>query len=221
VKPAVDPTGGWEVEESLDIEWAHAMAPEASLYLVEAQSGSTADLMCAVTVAANLVNKAGGGEVSMSFGGGEFAQEAAYDSIFATTKVVYFAAAGDSPGTSWPSVSPNVISVGGTTLSRDPVNGSLILENVWQDAGGGPSVHEPRPTWQDPIRYIVGANRGTPDIALVANPNTGVWILGNFMAPPDVPRSVGISWAVRAYPRLSRPVSLIPRTPWPLQPRMN
>jgi subtilase family serine protease len=28
-KPAIDPTGGWEIEESLDIEWAHAMAPSA------------------------------------------------------------------------------------------------------------------------------------------------------------------------------------------------
>src|SRR6185312_9095245 len=27
-KPDLDPTGGWELEESLDIEWAHAMAPK-------------------------------------------------------------------------------------------------------------------------------------------------------------------------------------------------
>ncbi len=45
----MDPTGGWEQEESLDIEWAHAMAPQATLYLVEAQSNSDVDLFCAVT----------------------------------------------------------------------------------------------------------------------------------------------------------------------------
>ncbi len=36
--PASDSTGGWELEESLDVEWAHAMAPGASIMLVEASS---------------------------------------------------------------------------------------------------------------------------------------------------------------------------------------
>jgi subtilase family serine protease len=50
-QPPVDPTGGWEVEESLDIQMAHAMAPDATFYLVEAQSNYFTDLLCAVTVA--------------------------------------------------------------------------------------------------------------------------------------------------------------------------
>jgi kumamolisin len=182
-RPPIDPTGGWEIEESLDIEWAHAMAPKAKLYLVEAQSNNNSDLLCAVTVASNLVQAAGGGEVSMSWGGGEFLQETALDSIFTTPKVVYFASAGDSPGASWPSVSPNVVSVGGTSISRNSNTGQFILENVWQDGGGGPSLVEPRPSYQNGISYIVGNSRGTPDISSDANPNTGVWVLDNFMAP--------------------------------------
>jgi kumamolisin len=51
------------------------MAPHATLYLVEAQSNSLLDLFCTVTVAGNLVNAAGGGEVSMSWGSGEFSAE--------------------------------------------------------------------------------------------------------------------------------------------------
>ena len=35
---------GWDLEESLDVEWAHAMAPDATIYLVEAQSNSGIDL---------------------------------------------------------------------------------------------------------------------------------------------------------------------------------
>ena len=182
--PPVDPTGGWEIEEALDIEWSHSMAPGAALYLVEAQSNSFADLACAVIVASGLVKKAGGGEISMSWGGGEFPQETQLDSLFTTPGIVYFASAGDSPGTIWPSTSPNVVSVGGTTLSRDPVTGSFINENVWQDGGSGPSFVEPRPSYQDSIKSIVGNSRGTPDIALVANPYTGVWVLDNFAAPP-------------------------------------
>ena len=110
---------GWGLEAALDIEWAHAMAPHAKIYLVEAASNSYADLLSAVNVASNYVAQAGGGEVSMSWGGSEFSFERFYDGYFTKTGVVYFAAAGDSAGTIWPSTSPNVVSAGGTTNSRD------------------------------------------------------------------------------------------------------
>jgi subtilase family serine protease len=181
-EPPVDPTGGWEVEEALDIEYSHSMAPEATLYLVEAQSNYDTDLFCAVSVASSLVQKAGGGEVSMSWGGGEFPAETAYDSLFTTPGVVYFAAAGDSPGTIWPSVSPNVVAVGGTTLSTNPVSGTFLGENGWQVAGGGPSAYESRPSYQNGIARTVGDQRGVPDVSLDANPSTGVWVLDHFMA---------------------------------------
>src|SRR5208282_5507288 len=60
-KPAWDP--GWEFEESLDVQWAHAMAPGAKIVLVEAASNSFSDLMKAEDVASAMVNAAGGGEV--------------------------------------------------------------------------------------------------------------------------------------------------------------
>ncbi len=182
-QPPVDPTGGWEVEESLDIEWAHSMAPGATLYLVEAQSDYNQDLYCAETIASQLVAKAGGGEVSNSWGTGEYSAEAADDIFFKARGVVYFASAGDSPGPIYPSVSPNVVSVGGTSLTTNPYWGNFELENTWQDGGGGPSVYEPRPGYQDGIRYIVGSQRGTPDVAADANPNSGVWVLDNFPIP--------------------------------------
>ena len=55
LEPPTDPSGGWEVEESLDIEWSHAMAPNAKIYLVEANSNSFDDLITAVTVANTIV----------------------------------------------------------------------------------------------------------------------------------------------------------------------
>ena len=183
-RPPVDPTGGWEIEESLDIEYAHSMAPGAKLYLVEAQSNSDADLYCAVTVASNLVQAAGGGEVTMSWGEGEFPQETTDDIVFTTPGVVYFASAGDGPGTLYPSASPNVVSVGGLTLSRNLAAGFQMGENTWQDGGGGPSFFEPRPSYQTGIANIVGSQRGTPDVSLDANPYTGVWVLDNFGCPP-------------------------------------
>jgi len=175
-KPALDPTGGWEIEESLDIQWAHAMAPEAQIFLVEAQDNSLLNLFKAVTVASNLVAKAGGGEVSMSWGSAEFSQETILDSMFTTRGVVYFASTGDTPGAQYPSTSPNVVAAGGTTTSRNTVTGNLILENAWQDAGGGPSMVEPRPAYQNGIARIVGDFRGTPDLSFDSNPSTGVWV---------------------------------------------
>src|SRR5262249_38424687 len=118
----------------------------------------------------------GGGEVSMSWGGGEFDGESDFDVLFQVPKVVFVASTGDTAGTEYPSVSPNVVAAGGTTISRDSNTGRFILESAWQDAGGGPSLGEARPRYQDKVSYIVGNTRGTPDLSFDANPTTGVWI---------------------------------------------
>ena len=196
---------GWDVEEALDIEWAHAMAPSAKLYLVEAASASSADLLNAVQVATKCVQANTEGQVSMSWGGSEFSGETSYDSVFTGTNVVYFAAAGDyfwdgnslSPGVQYPTASPNVIGVGGTALSRNQVNGNYQSQAVWSNedlyyydgttstppdslsmlgTGGGPSAYEARPVYQNGITRIVGNVRGTPDLGAIADPATGVWI---------------------------------------------
>ena len=74
--PPTDQTGGWETEEALDVESAHAMAPGANIVLVEANSNSNSDLFTAVQAANNL----GVNVVSMSWGGSEFSGENSYDS---------------------------------------------------------------------------------------------------------------------------------------------
>jgi len=177
VKPPRDPTGGWELEAALDIEWAHAMAPNAKIILVEAKSNSNADLYAAEAKAAALVNAAGGGEVTNSWGEAEYSGETSDDSRFVESGVVFFASAGDTQGPSYPSSSPNVISAGGTTISRNPITGAFQAELAWNSAGGGPSVMEPRPSYQNGIQSIVGSRRGTPDLSFDSDPNTGVWIL--------------------------------------------
>jgi subtilase family serine protease len=89
--PASDPTGGWELEESLDVEWAHAMAPGANIMLVEASSDNSNDLLAAVKYAAAHSNV-----VSMSWGGSEFSGETAYDTYFDEAGVAFVASSGDS-----------------------------------------------------------------------------------------------------------------------------
>ena len=183
--PPVDPTGGWELEASLDIEYSHAMAPNAQIYLVEANSNLDTDLFNAVDVASNLVicggptchhGGNGKGEVSMGWGGDEFKQESSLDRHFNNSGVVYLAAAGDAPGVEYPCVSPNVVCIGGTSTARNPYSGNFLYEVAWAEGGGGSSAYESRPSYQSVIGGTVGPTRGVPDIAFDGNPNTGVWV---------------------------------------------
>ncbi len=178
--PPQDSSGGWEFEEAVDIEMAHAMAPHAKIYLVEANSNSSGDLLPAVTLASNLVVANGGGEVNMSWGFGDFAGENGWDGYFTTNKVVYFSSSGDAAGVSYPCSSPNVVCVGGTTLSRNANTGDFEAESAWPDTGGGPSANEPIPSYQNGIASIVGTQRGTPDVAMVADGRTPVWFYDTF-----------------------------------------
>jgi kumamolisin len=168
---------GWAQEAALDIEWAHAMAPYAQIILVEAASNSNANLMKAVQVARDAVAAAGGGEVSMSWGGGESSTQSTYDTYFTGTHVAYFASSGDTGGkVIWPSTSPYVLSAGGTSVIRDN-KGNFTGENAWSDAGGGPSQYEPIPSYQSGIyslSQLLGNYRGTPDLSFDADPYTGV-----------------------------------------------
>jgi subtilase family serine protease len=173
-KPAYD--AGWEMEESLDVQWAHAMAPGAKIVLVEAASSSFSDLLVAEDMASQMVNAAGGGEVSNSWGGGEFPGEITYDAHFVKANVVFFASAGDGPGTIWPGASPNVVSAGGTIVRRNPATDAFLSEYPWDEAGGGASWYEPRPSYQIAVSTLSGNFRGVPDLSFDSSPTSGVWI---------------------------------------------
>ena len=192
-EPQGDPTGGWELEESLDIEYTHAMAPNAHIYLVEANDNSFLNLFGAVQVASNLVNcgqanacpagSKGKGEVSMSWGGSEFPEEVSLDGLFTAPNVVYFAASGDAPGVIYPCSSPNVVCAGGTSDSRSYFTGDLQGQISWAEAGGGASFYEPIPSYQAANPFIasqLGGARGVPDMSADSNPDTGMWVIDTF-----------------------------------------
>jgi len=169
---------GWAQEEALDVEWSHVMAPGASIIVVEAASADTSDLMNAVNLARKLP---GVSVVSMSWGGGEFRGQTNYDPFFTTPAghngVTFVTASGDEGatfGADWPATSPNVVSVGGTTLSVDAA-GNTLLETAWSGSGGGYSVLEPEPRYQRAVQRK--GRRSTPDVAMVADPKTGVAVL--------------------------------------------
>lgn len=163
---------GWALESALDTQWAHAIAPGAKILLVEAKSASGTDLINAVNYARGRSDVV---SISMSWGGGEFSSEGSYDNSFTSTYgASFFASSGDSGnGAEWPAVSPNVVGVGGTTVTID-ANGNLLSETAWNGSGGGLSVYEPQPGYQSAFG-VPNANgkRAVPDVSYNADPNSG------------------------------------------------
>jgi hypothetical protein len=141
--PPVAPPGSfdWEGEETMDVEWAHAIAPGAHIDLVETD-GSEEDFNGLFPGAATAAQLPGVSVVSMSWGFPETTWsssdgegERAYDSsTFVTpsghTGITFLAAVGDSgtPG-GYPAFSPNVVAVGATQLSLN--NNGYGSETAW------------------------------------------------------------------------------------------
>jgi len=166
--PSTRTNSGWALEEALDVEWAHAIAPGAKIVLVEGKTNSFSNLFGAVDTASSY---SGVHQVSMSWGGSEFSSEVNYDSHFQKSGVSFFASSGDSgSGTIYPSTSPYVVSVGGTTLNVDSA-GNVLSETAWSGSGGGVSTVEPKPSYQSSFSYI---KRSNPDVSYNADPSTGV-----------------------------------------------
>jgi hypothetical protein len=169
--PAVD--ASWALEISLDVQWAHAVAPGAKILLVEANSASFSDLLTAEQYAT-----AHARYVSNSWGGQESFLDTLFDSDFSAPGVSVFASSGDSGlPAAYPSSSPNVISVGGTTLHFDASN-NLTGETGWSSGGGGCSAYESATSAQASFgqygQVNCGGARATPDVAMDADPASGV-----------------------------------------------
>jgi hypothetical protein len=174
---------GWASETALDVEWAHAVAPQANILLVEAASNSYSDLLAGAQYAAQ---QPGVVAVSLSWGGPEFSSETSYDSAFTTPTghiggsnlaggVTFVTSSGDSGashGAQWPAVSPDVLTVGGTSLVLS--NNYYGAEGGWSGSGGGYSSYEGEPSFQYSVQ--ASGRRSSPDVAYDANPSTGVLV---------------------------------------------
>jgi len=184
---------GWALEESMDVEWAHAIAPGANILVVEAapsnsESQELQSLLNAVNIARNTPGVA---VVSMSWGFYEMPNERSYDSYFTTpaghTGITFIASSGDNGSVEYPSASPNVLSVGGTTLVLGS-SGSIGAETDWASGGGGYSQYELEPSFQSSIQST--GLRSTPDVAFDGDPTTGVEVYST------LPGSKNGSWQV-------------------------
>ncbi|WP_126550974.1 S53 family peptidase [Dictyobacter kobayashii] len=186
----------WSAEISVDVEWAHAIAPDAAITLVEAKSENDPDLIPALNYA---IDKNLGDIISMSFGEGEDCPGADvlrqwHDAFVKATskKITLFSSAGDSgvaqqtcDGNSWhvmastPASDTLVTGVGGTTLNADEDTGDYSSETAWNEpalksaSGGGFSATFQKPAYQDQIS-VINKKRGVPDVAYNSSTDGGV-----------------------------------------------
>jgi kumamolisin len=188
--------GGPSGEETLDTEWSSGIASAAKVRIY-----ATVDLQFSHLdqgyqyIVNELSSQPELHQISLSYGLGEIDMppgqmdtDDGYLASIAARGVTIFVSSGDggsTPGTNGygdtsgpvqvesPASDPNVTAVGGTTMHLNKSTGLVASESTWSLGGGGQSQHFPRPTWQPGSSSISGSKRLVPDVAAVADPNTG------------------------------------------------
>jgi subtilase family serine protease len=187
----------WAAEITLDVEWAHAVAPGAKIQLVLSRSDHDEDILSATKYA---VDHDLGDVISQSFGENEscvdpdlLTREHALFARAALQGITLLASSGDQgaaqlscdgstfvKAVSSPASDPLVTAVGGTRLVADGLTGAYGSESGWNEpdfaaaSGGGLSVLYGAPLYQA-LQHL--PSRGVPDIAYNGAIVGGVLIL--------------------------------------------
>ncbi|MFI0722049.1 carboxypeptidase regulatory-like domain-containing protein [Streptomyces sp. NPDC021224] len=174
------PDAGWATEIALDLDMVSAIAPEADILLVEADSAAFGDLAAAVDEAAAL----GATYISNSYGGPENSTEADLATAhYDHPGVAVVASTGDDGyGVQFPAAAPAVTAVGGTALIRDAGSARGWSEKAWSGAGSGCSAYVPKPSFQTDGGC---PRRAVADISAVADPHTGVAVYDTYGSSGD------------------------------------
>jgi len=202
-------------ETTLDVEWAHAMAPGAKILLVEtptAENEGRTGFPQIIRAERYVVGHHLAGVISQSFGATEptFRSSAVIQALRGAYRlaaepgyrVTVIASTGDSgaagmtystrsffttPEVSWPASDPLVTAVGGTQLA--PADGATRFGpgQAWSGSGGGRSAVFGRPAYQSGVAGVVGQRRGIPDISMDASCASGAAVYGNYGGYPAQP----------------------------------
>jgi subtilase family serine protease len=203
---------GWAAETSMDVEWAHVLAPGASILLVEtpvSENEGTSGFPQIVAAENYVIGRHLGDVISMSFD----ATEQTFPSRTALTalrsaftraaapgyRITVVAGSGDDGASgetydeqnlydqrvvAWPASDPLVTAVGGTQLDLAASGARRQADVAWSDSGGGLSEVFGRPAFQDAVRGVTGAHRGIPDISMDASCASGTSVYESFPSGP-------------------------------------
>lgn len=203
---------GWDGEIDLDVQVSHAMAPGANIVLYAANGGLPLSTAIAQVVQDGKVNV-----LSQSFGIPEWEYYQSgptaflFNAVFvddyymlgSAMGISFLASSGDGGGSgfsvgpqggaSYPSSSPYVTSLGGTTtyVSKTASGALSFNQTGWSNlgfvpyfaneggGGGGVSILEPKPWYQSsqqvPASFPEG--RMAPDLSLDASGNPGTFVI--------------------------------------------
>lgn len=213
----------WTAETSLDVEWAHVMAPDATINLVVAKNSNDVDLYNALSYT---VNHNLGDIISLSFGENEHCVDPklrrAEHRVFREAVkrgITLLAATGDlgsvqptcdnasyQKAVSFPADDPLVTAVGGTELVADASTGQYVRETVWNESstygkasGGGFSTIYQAPAYQNailgiPVKSIAGTSSLVPD---EQQDSASVPFRGR--AVPDISLNASVNGGVMVY----------------------
>jgi kumamolisin len=189
-----------EGEETLDVEWASGIAPGAKIRIYATGTLQFVDLDLALDrIFADLATQPEMRQLSISLGlgetfmGGPQGEVATQHQKFlrlSAAGVNVFVSSGDAgsnpDGTGHSSTGPVqaeyestdscVVAVGGTSLTL-AAGGQVANETAWTGSGGGKSIFFDRPRWQTGTGVPAGNARLVPDVSVVADPNTGAFLV--------------------------------------------
>jgi subtilase family serine protease len=227
--PAWDPTDangdlGWAGETTLDVEWAHSMAPGAGILLVEtpvAETEGTAGMPQIVKAENYVINHHLGQVISQSFGATEqtFPSAASIQGLrsayfnAARNHVTVLAATGDLGATDdanaagtliythravdWPSSDPLVTAVGGTQLALLSTGQRTQADRVWNDSTNY-ALNNAFSGSPGPTALATGGGLSTV-FARPSYQNSVAGVVGAARGVPDISMSAACSGLVNTY----------------------
>lgn len=214
------PARNWTIETTLDVEWAHALAPKANIALVTATDRASLDEAVNLAVVRHLGNVISNSWSSIEIFGNpathdrmnrilEMAAAEGIDANFATGDFGDETVRIGIKAVDFPASSPFATAIGGTSLALNPDH-TMAFQTGWgtnltrlanpisthsspvipplifgfQDgAGGGTSAEFAKPAFQS---GLPGNARQTPDISMLADPQTGAELIETFNGVTEV-----------------------------------
>jgi subtilase family serine protease len=192
--------GDWNVETTLDVEWAHTVAPGANIVLIEAEDNSFTNLDLANFYAAEY---GFGNVISNSWGGPEaelipFPSELVIENDFAELAASlgisdnfssgdsgdYFNALGATT-VSMPSAAPFATGVGGTSLFLKP-NRTMNFQTGWGMNFTRIADPNPNPPTVPPLAFGFQGGAGGGTSAYWTKPSFQSSVSGSFRQVPDI-----------------------------------
>lgn len=181
-------------EATLDVEWAHGLAPYAHIVIYAYPLTAGPDQVAQAALAASQMHDTAY-SVSFTVSADGTPNEDQEIQSSAMSGLAIFAATGDHgtsgpPFTAWPATNPYVIAVGGTeATSSGDTYWNLGYQNGTEWAGGYGTSDYPAPSWQIPLTGLT--DRTVPDVSLLASNallyESGSWLIsgGTSLASPS------------------------------------